>query len=318
LFCNGNEFCDEGNDQCASSGDPCSDDGLWCNGEESCNEGQDDCEQLNVPNCDDSIPCTVDSCDEDLDQCENDTGECTAVLLPECPDETPTSAFDLPIIITEVDGEDNIGFSLTFDNAILTFVDFSTTGTVLEDWTVTCELDPVETYKVICTGSSDTPLEPGTDITLVNLTFDFPAAKGGAIGIPIFVEANINNFNDVRSSVDYDVTFINLPLIQPMAIGSDESNAEEKSTSSDFETLELTEDFQYFSGDTCSIDFPDDDDDDDDNDDDTTDDDDDNDDDNDDDSDDDDTGDDDETDDDDGGSSSGGGDDDDSEGGCGF
>jgi hypothetical protein len=45
------------------------DDGLFCNGEETCDGGI--CQSGTAPNCNDGVPCTVDSCNEDTDSCEN-------------------------------------------------------------------------------------------------------------------------------------------------------------------------------------------------------------------------------------------------------
>jgi len=65
-FCTGVETCDEGNDQCVSPGDPCTDNGLFCDGTESCDEGGDTCVSSGDP-CD---PVTQ-TCNEDDDICED-------------------------------------------------------------------------------------------------------------------------------------------------------------------------------------------------------------------------------------------------------
>ena len=71
LYCSGTESCDEGGDQCVSTGDPCPDDGLWCNGSETCDETGDQCDAVNVPDCADAVGCTVDTCNEATDSCDN-------------------------------------------------------------------------------------------------------------------------------------------------------------------------------------------------------------------------------------------------------
>jgi hypothetical protein len=52
------------------------DDGLYCNGSETCVGGI--CQSGTAPNCNDDIPCTIDSCNEDADSCDNlpDNGLC--------------------------------------------------------------------------------------------------------------------------------------------------------------------------------------------------------------------------------------------------
>ncbi len=72
------DSCDEDGDVCVNQADDgACDNGDWCDGVETC-DPQADC-QLGVPvDCDDGVDCTVDSCDEDLDECVNrpDDGLC--------------------------------------------------------------------------------------------------------------------------------------------------------------------------------------------------------------------------------------------------
>ena len=49
------------------------DDSLWCNGDESCSNAQ--CVYGSAPDCSDDIDCTVDSCDEDHDECLNEPND---------------------------------------------------------------------------------------------------------------------------------------------------------------------------------------------------------------------------------------------------
>ena len=65
VFCTGVDSCDEGADQCVSSGDPCGDDGEFCTGTESCDEGADQCVSSGNP-CD---PATQ-TCNEGDDSCD--------------------------------------------------------------------------------------------------------------------------------------------------------------------------------------------------------------------------------------------------------
>ena len=88
LWCNGSETCTGG--ACQPGSDPCPgqmcnedtdacveclndgdcDDGLWCNGAETC-DGSGDCQPGTRIDCDDGVECTVDSCNEDADACDN-------------------------------------------------------------------------------------------------------------------------------------------------------------------------------------------------------------------------------------------------------
>jgi len=95
VFCNGEEFCDpaigcqDGSDPSCDDGIACTvdlcnpqidgcehlpdnsecSDGLFCNGNEVCVPSLG-CIPGSPPNCGDILECTVDSCDEDNDQCE--------------------------------------------------------------------------------------------------------------------------------------------------------------------------------------------------------------------------------------------------------
>ncbi len=53
------------------------DDGLWCNGAEICN-ASNECEAGIAPDCNDGVGCTVDTCNEGTDSCDNaaDHGAC--------------------------------------------------------------------------------------------------------------------------------------------------------------------------------------------------------------------------------------------------
>jgi hypothetical protein len=57
------------------------DDGLWCNGTESCIQGH--CTTSLAPDCDDHDPCTIDACDETLDQCTHTHQQLTATDHPD-------------------------------------------------------------------------------------------------------------------------------------------------------------------------------------------------------------------------------------------
>ena len=65
------DSCDEGADACANAPNnaACSD-ALFCNGTETC-DAQDDCQAGAAPDCGDTVSCTLDSCNETSDSCDN-------------------------------------------------------------------------------------------------------------------------------------------------------------------------------------------------------------------------------------------------------
>jgi hypothetical protein len=73
LYCNGIEICDENSDACVSSDDPCLDDGVFCNGIEICDEETNTCESEGNP-CE-SLDLL---CDEESDACVGclEDGDC--------------------------------------------------------------------------------------------------------------------------------------------------------------------------------------------------------------------------------------------------
>ncbi len=66
------DTCNEALDRCeASPNDTACNDNLWCNGQEWC-DPVNDCQQGMVVDCDDGVACTLDHCDEALQQCLNE------------------------------------------------------------------------------------------------------------------------------------------------------------------------------------------------------------------------------------------------------
>ena len=65
------DSCNEGTDSCdnATNQGLC-DNGLFCDGSETC-DAVLDCQPGTAPNCDDGVGCTVDSCNEASDSCDN-------------------------------------------------------------------------------------------------------------------------------------------------------------------------------------------------------------------------------------------------------
>ena len=95
LFCDGEEFCEAGScqagtpvacsdgvgctiDTCNEETDACGstpsdancDDGEWCNGGETC-DVTNDCQDGTPIDCDDDVACTLDSCNDETDRCDN-------------------------------------------------------------------------------------------------------------------------------------------------------------------------------------------------------------------------------------------------------
>ena len=65
------DSCNEATDSCESSANDANcDNGLFCDGAETC-DAVNDCQAGIAPNCDDGVSCTVDSCNEGSDSCDN-------------------------------------------------------------------------------------------------------------------------------------------------------------------------------------------------------------------------------------------------------
>ncbi len=65
------DSCNEDTDTCEHRADDSKcDDGLWCNGAETCDPTKG-CQPGTAPDCSDGIDCTIDSCNEDADECEH-------------------------------------------------------------------------------------------------------------------------------------------------------------------------------------------------------------------------------------------------------
>ncbi|MGB0716276.1 MAG: hypothetical protein ACPGXK_10380 [Phycisphaerae bacterium] len=66
-----NDSCNEDTDQCDNTPEDSNcDDGAYCNGVETC-DPTNDCQAGTPIDCNDSVDCTIDSCNEDTDQCDN-------------------------------------------------------------------------------------------------------------------------------------------------------------------------------------------------------------------------------------------------------
>ncbi len=73
------DSCNEGTDSCDNvANDANCDNGLWCDGAETC-DAVNDCQAGTPVDCNDGVGCTVDSCNEGTDSCDNtpDDGSCS-------------------------------------------------------------------------------------------------------------------------------------------------------------------------------------------------------------------------------------------------
>ena len=224
LFCNGIVLCDEGADQCTNTGNPCPDDGTFCNGEEICNETDDLCERENLPDCNDEIPCTIDYCDSQIDDCVNATDSCQAVVNPECPSEEPFRSFEIPVRISELDGEQKFGFSLSFDSQKFTYSGFNTRRTITDECIINCENDETDSDLLTCDFYCAVPLELMTDRRLILLQFDYQ---------PQNMEYS-DGSTDVHRQMAVNGLYVN-------------------GTVTRFEITELYGDFVYFEKDICGF-----------------------------------------------------------------
>ena len=69
------DSCNEGTDSCdATPNDSLCSNGLFCDGAETCSATLD-CQAGTAPNCNDGVSCTIDSCNEGTDSCDNVTDD---------------------------------------------------------------------------------------------------------------------------------------------------------------------------------------------------------------------------------------------------
>ncbi len=128
-------MCDEVSDVCVEclSDEDCADE-FFCNGEETC-DAEGDCQPGTAVNCNDGVSCTVDSCNEGTDSCDNvaDDALCdnglycdgteTCDQVQDCQDGTPIDCNDgvdctLDHCIEETDSCENVPNDGACDNGL--------------------------------------------------------------------------------------------------------------------------------------------------------------------------------------------------------
>ncbi|MFC1890282.1 SBBP repeat-containing protein, partial [Thermodesulfobacteriota bacterium] len=211
LWCNGEETCDEIGDLCDAANvpdcvdavdctvDSCNeetdtcdhapddvlcDNGAWCDGAETCDEAAG-CLAVNDIECDDGIPCTDDYCDEGSDQCDGIDNCAEISVYLDCPTNgIPEDPVTVSVEISDAGGIDALGFDLSYDAGIFAYTGFGTTGCLLDGWVA---FDCVEDSGIVsCDGSSETPLDPGSNGCLVELDFNvLPGTAGSSTELSI-------------------------------------------------------------------------------------------------------------------------------------
>jgi hypothetical protein len=171
LFCNGDETCDafghcqagaapcppvlcnEDTDTCAScqNNDEC-DDELYCNGVETC-DAFGVCQAGAAVNCDDDVECTVDSCNEAAESCDN----------------VPSDALCDDVNVCTVDSCD-LELGCVHDGTGITSPCDDGNACTVDD---ICQGDPAGT----CTGRVANPPEHGEGITVKNRYISFADAN---------------------------------------------------------------------------------------------------------------------------------------------
>jgi hypothetical protein len=121
--------CDETADACTNTpNDASCGDGLACNGIETC-DVEEDCQDGTPIDCDDGVACTVDSCDEEFDNCDNvpdnapcsDGFHCNGVELcgsTGCEAGEPVNCSDGVECTTDVCNEDEDDCDHTADDSV--------------------------------------------------------------------------------------------------------------------------------------------------------------------------------------------------------
>lgn len=132
------------------------DNGLWCDGSETCAAAA--CVAGTAPDCDDLVGCTVDTCDEINDECDNDPDDglcddglaCTGIetcdALLDCQAGTPVDCvgFDITAIGACDNDPDDIDETWDFRSAFTSVCQEPTGVCSLGDETIThdCSIDP--------------------------------------------------------------------------------------------------------------------------------------------------------------------------------
>jgi len=144
------DSCDAGTDACSNvTNDAVCDDGAYCNGEETC-DAVNDCQDGGAPDCTDGVSCTVDSCNEDTDECDNDpfdalcddgahcNGDETCDAVNDCQDGTSPDCADGVDCTTDSCNETTDSCDNVPDNAPCSDGDFCT-GVEICDPVEDCE-----------------------------------------------------------------------------------------------------------------------------------------------------------------------------------
>jgi hypothetical protein len=237
--------CDEANDECildsaSHEGDECSD-GDYCTDGDVCVGGV--CQPGPPRDCDDGIPCSYDVCNSDLQQCVSNTATCAGyTVAPDCAHATMDELLRLPVIVSQVAGEDDLGFTLTFDPTLLECQGYTLQGGALENWGQTFSCAAAGGDSVVCAGASATGVAAEANAVLATFLFvpvdgkDAPAPQLGRLG---------HAWAALRDAVR-----------APRALADDDD------IEADFAVTALTGDLQYMTPGQCGVTLDDDDDDD--------------------------------------------------------
>lgn len=164
------DSCDESADECVNDPEPLDgeacDDGFWCTVIDVCQSG--DCVG-GERDCGDGVPCSADFCDEAAQQCQNEVETCAAITIaPDCDAAVWNRVLSVPVVIDEVNGESNLGFTLNFDDTLWRVVGYSLLGGILDGWRETFDcVAGAAPGEVVCAGMSESPLPPAAEATLV-------------------------------------------------------------------------------------------------------------------------------------------------------
>ncbi|MCP3980917.1 MAG: S8 family serine peptidase [bacterium] len=145
--------CDEGTDQCVDCTiDADCNDGQYCNGVETCNAGT--CQAGTAPNCSDGVGCTIDSCNEGSDSCDNTPSDGLCDDGAYCNGAETCDAFADCQSGTSVDCDDGVGCTIDSCNEGSDSCDNTTNDAACDDGAF-CNGAETCSATLDCQGGSD-------------------------------------------------------------------------------------------------------------------------------------------------------------------
>jgi hypothetical protein len=204
------------------------------------------------------MPCSADSCDSANETCVNDESPCSLIqVTPDCSLVEFADRFDVPIYLDQADGEDEIGFTLRFDEAAFIYNDYSIQAGALGDrqGSFDCLLNQVKGNEVDCFGTAAPPLAAASDTLLAVLSFDPAPTKMLFMAdeeMPVYQVRQIQNQTDGL----YEAVFSEPPAPVQLQVLSLRDDRKAPADAFDFLVTNLLGDLQSMDAGTCFVEEP--------------------------------------------------------------